>query len=363
MTRQTDFKRHVRARMAKTGESYAAARAQLLAEQGGQMHGAMRGALHVTNGDSAAGTLRQTSLAEHVLPWQDVLHEGPVPAVPEAELRRRRAAFLAEDGHADTETVLRSLEARDATLTAGAGGDVVLWFEADLYDQLQLAQVLARLGELDVDPGRVTLTCIGEHLGFAHFGGLGELDASQLERVADTAAAPVSRSALDHGTAAWAALRADDPLGLRVIARTHHPELRFLAEAFDRLGREYPSTRDGLSLTERRILAAVDDGAETAGQAFVSAAAREPRPFLGDTFCFRAIARLAAGPAPLLDLSAPEVGASTRVSTTPAGTSVLAGSDDYVGLNGIDRWIGGVHLAGREPKWRWDEGTETIVPM
>lgn len=36
--------------------------------------------LHVTNGDSAGNTLRQTSLGGAVLPWQDVLHEGPVPA-------------------------------------------------------------------------------------------------------------------------------------------------------------------------------------------------------------------------------------------------------------------------------------------
>ncbi|HKB20032.1 MAG TPA: heavy metal-responsive transcriptional regulator, partial [Gaiellaceae bacterium] len=36
--------------------------------------------LHVTNGESAGNTLRQTGLGGAVLPWQDVLHEGPVPA-------------------------------------------------------------------------------------------------------------------------------------------------------------------------------------------------------------------------------------------------------------------------------------------
>jgi DNA-binding transcriptional MerR regulator len=35
--------------------------------------------LHVTNGESAGNTLRQTSLGGAVLPWQDALHEGPVP--------------------------------------------------------------------------------------------------------------------------------------------------------------------------------------------------------------------------------------------------------------------------------------------
>ena len=142
---------------------------------------------------------------------------------------------------------------------------------------------------------------------------------------------------------------------------THHAELRFLAEAFDRLGREYPSTRDGLSLTERRLLAAVHDGAATAGEAFVRVGAREPRPFLGDSFCFRIVARLARARTPLLEVDAEQVAATTRLTVTAAGDRVLAGADDHVRLNGVDRWIGGVHLAGDEARWRWHEGTEAIV--
>jgi hypothetical protein len=360
MTKQADFKRRVRARMAKTGESYATARAQLLGEH---LEGAaLQGALHVTNGDSAAGTLRETSLAERVLPWRDVLHEGPVPAIDDDQLRRVRAAFLAEGDPCAEEAIRASLEQRDAELAASSGDELVLWFEADLYDQLQLVQVLARLAALGVDPERVTLICIGEHLGIAHFGGLGELDAAQLEAVADTAATPLTPSALDHAASAWTALRADDPRGLTGIAGAREPTLRFLAEAFDRLGREYPSTRDGLSLTERRLLAAVDDGASTAGQAFVRMGARETRPFLGDTFCFRIAGRLARARTPLLEADTPHVDASSGLALTAAGSRVLAGAEDHVRLNGIDRWVGGVHLAGDEARWRWDEGIETIIP-
>jgi len=361
MTRQADFKRRVRARMAKTGESYATARAQLLAEHGGPIRASMRAALHVTNGDSAAGTLRETTLVERVLPWRDALHEGPVPALPDNELRRVRAAFLAEDAAAEAETILRSFDERDAMLTASAYGELVLWFEADLYDQLQLVQVLARLSDLSVDPERVTLICIGEHLGFAHFGGLGELNPSQLEGIAEAAATPLTQGALDHAAAAWTAFRTADPRGLAGVAGSHHRELRFLAEAFDRLSREYPSTRDGLSLIERRTLAAVDDGASTVGQAFLRVGAREARPFLGDTFFFRAVARLGRARTPLLELDASHVDVRTKLTLTPAGERVLAGADDHVRLNGIDRWIGGVHLAGDEAPWRWDEGTEAIV--
>jgi len=137
-------------------------------------------------------------------------------------------------------------------------------------------------------------------------------------------------------------------------------ELRFVAEAFDRLCREYPSTRDGLSLTERRILAAVAEGVPTAGAAFARCGAREARPFLGDTWCFDRIARLAAAPTPLLDARRP-VDHDTAVRLTATGREVLDGRADHVALNGIDRWIGGVHLHGKTVAWRWDEGTESIT--
>jgi hypothetical protein len=169
-------------------------------------------------------------------------------------------------------------------------------------------------------------------------------------------------AALQLASAAWAALRADEPDRLGAIAGSPSPELRFLAEAFDRLSREYPSTRDGLSLTERRILAAAADGPVAAGHVFVRAAAREARPFLGDSFAFRIMDRLAAGPAPLLEVDpAGPVDRSSRVGATAAGLDVLRGAADHVALNGVDRWIGGVHLAGRDVPWRWDEGTEGLT--
>jgi len=356
MTKHPELKRRIRDRMAKTGESYTAARAHVVGERP-----PAAATLHLTNGDATVPGILGTGLAETVVPWRDVLHEGPVPDVPDAELRRIRARFLAGEHASDIGTE-QELEQRDRTLAAHRAGAYVLWFEADLYDQLQVAQILARLLALEVAAERVTLICIGEHLGSAHFGGLGELSAEQLGRLPETAATVLTAAALELGARAWAALRAPDPAGLRAIAATPSAELRFLAEAFDRLGREYPSTRDGLSLTERRILAAVAEGAPDAGAAFVRAGGREARPFLGDTWCFDRMTRLASGPEPLLAAEpAPPVTRRTRLALTETGRAVLEGRADHVALNGVDRWIGGVHLRGRAVPWRWDDGTEAVV--
>jgi hypothetical protein len=40
---------------------------------------------------------------------------------------------------------------------------------------------------------------------------------------------------------------------------------------------------------------------------------------------------------------------------------VLDGEADHVDLNGIDRWLGGVHLQGKKALFRWDRGAFRIV--
>ncbi|WP_112265895.1 DUF1835 domain-containing protein [Lentzea terrae] len=307
-------------------------------------------ALHVSNGDSTDVPARQ------VVYWRDSLHEGPVPAVGPEELRRIRAEFLAQN-NADEGAAM--FAERDRTLEAARDGEYVLWFEADLYDQLQIIQILDRLADLGVPAERITLICIGEYPGIARFGGLGELTADQLRELPATkACARLTPPALELAARAWAAFRAPAPKGLAAIAATRSGELRFLGEAFDRLGREYPSTRDGLALTERRVLAAVAGGASDAGTAFVRAAARETRPYLGDTWCFAIMERLARATVPLLDAASGPIDRHTTLKLTPAGAEVLAGRADHVALNGVDRWIGGVHLRGQH---RWDEGIEAVV--
>ena len=329
MTKQADLKRRVRARMAKTGESYAAARTHLLGGPHGDRAPAddwMAAALHVSNGD--ATDLPGTGLARRLLYWRDVLHEGPVPAVPPEELRQIRTTFLLQHNADDRAEGTAMFAERDRSLAANRDGEYVLWFEADLYDQLQIIQILDRLADLDVPAERITLICIGEHPGIARFGGLGELTAEQLRELpATNACARLTPAVLPLATRAWAAFRAPTPEGLGAIAATRSGELRFLGEAFDRLSREYPSTRDGLSLTERRVLAAVADGASTAGEAFVRASARETRPYLGDDWCFATMDRMAQAPVALLDIepAGDAVDRFTRLHLTETGARVLAG--------------------------------------
>src|SRR5947209_17501251 len=125
MTKDADFKKQTRARMATTGEAYTTARMQLLRHRNG---GASAGpdapnVLHVTNGDSVVYSLRDSGLGGTVVAWQDVLHEGPVPGTATAEeLRSIRPRYVADRWSVPYEDAQRAFMERDPGGAAAHAG-------------------------------------------------------------------------------------------------------------------------------------------------------------------------------------------------------------------------------------------------
>jgi hypothetical protein len=326
--------------------------------------------LHVVNGDSVATTLRATSLVGTVVSWRDVLHEGPVPALPRGELLRRRAAFLAECGWGSEVEIRSSLERRDRMLTEALAEEtvVVAWFEHDLYDQLQLLDVLSLAHDVGRPP---ELIVVGSFPGRPRFRGLGELTAAELETLWDERRLAPARAVAD-AVAAWDAFREPDPEALARVAATPSAALPFLAPALRRLLEELPAPGDGLGGTERRALRAVAEGAQTPVEAFLRAQELEDAPFLGDTWFFRSLAELGRGESRLVgtsdggELPAPpplgDTGTFSALSLrlTELGERVLAGEADRVALLGLDRWIGGTHVTAARA-WRWDARRGVLV--
>lgn len=322
--------------------------------------------LHLTNGDTAVDALRAAGMEGPVVPWRDVLHEGPVPAglAPE-DLRAVRAAFIAAQGWGDAAAVAADFARRDATLAdAAAHDEVVLWFEHDLYDQLQLLQVIDHLTAAGVEAG-VTLVTTDHYLGPAEPARLRALFSSRT---------PLAAAQRRLAAAAWQAFRAPEPTALAALTAGDTEALPFLGGALVRLLEEYPEARTGLSRSERQILEVVAAGPVTPAAAFrASHHDREARLFLGDTVFAAYLARLGRTPVPLLTFAdggtvrAPRGGEaasgfwSTPLRLTEEGRAVLGAEVDYVARAGLDRWLGGVHLYGRTVRWRWHAAERRVV--
>ena len=303
----------------------------------------------MTNGDSIVPEIEAVAPDDPVLPWRDILHEGPVPGgIDDSMLRSERAAFLAREGWGDGIVLLELFERRDQRLLRAAeDGEVWLWFEDDLYDQLQLLQILDLLAR-NSDPSAT------QRLLDVSRGADREVLA---ERVVDDATRRAARRA-------WAAFRSSDP---RKWTTFDGPELPHVGPAMQRVTEELPWTRDGLSRTERIALASIADGADSPLEMFRALQAAEERPFMGDYWAWRTLHRLGAGERPLVDAPvapSPEITsefASQSYTVTDVGHDVLAARADHAELNGVDRWIGGVHLQGYRPAWRWDPMAGEVV--
>ena len=308
--------------------------------------------LHVTNGDSAAEKLREAGLQGLVAPWRDILHEGPVPAgLDPAALREVRVRFLAEHGWAGEERVRADLEERDARLATAIEGrdEIVLWFESDLYDMLQLAQVLDRL-----PPDVANLVIVGEE----EFTGVAQLALHELQAVfkgrevaGKARRVPVGEALVREGRAVWRALRNPEPARLAALV-DGTPDLPALGEAVQRFLQQYPWCRSGLNRTERALLRAVDDGAATPLEAFEAHQGQEERPFMGDTTALGYLRRLRAEPGALLTSKRP-------FALTDEGRAVLGGQAQWRGRP--ERWLGGVQLPPGKPRWCWDPAAGKLV--
>jgi len=307
--------------------------------------------LHVTNGDSVAVPLSQTALGGDAFAWRDAYHEGPVRSGERSRLIDARAAFLSSCGWGDEDAIRNELLARDARFVAALreGREIVLWFEHDLYDQLQLVDVLAVAGETGFDPEQLELIEVGTFSGRPGFRGLGELNVAELESLW-----PQRRAVTDEDTAgaqrAWEAVRRADPRGIVEVQRDPPASRPFLAAGLGRLLEELPSVRDGLSRTERQLLELLADGPLLTGALFVASQDREDAPFHGDAWILRTLAELA----PLVSLT------EGSAEITDSGRRVLAGDDDRVELLGIDCWVGGTHLVPGAV-WRWDGAASALV--
>ncbi len=327
--------------------------------------------LHLTNGESAAGTLRQTGIPGMVISWDDVLHEGPVPANLSLEqMSDVRARFIAGAGWGSDEQVRQRFADRDShLLSLPDGAHVFLWFEHDLYDQLQLIQLLDWFAQQRQRHLNVELINIGAFPGHPNFGGLGELTAPELASLY-VQSQPVTETQLALARAAWSAFTAPEPTAIVRLLDGDTSALPFLGAALTRHLEQFPSADNGLPRTERQILETVSAGAHKPVDVFQVAQRLEGARFMGDMTFWSIMANMAQGHHPLLTtdgaLVSPSpialdafIGQSFRV--TNEGAAVLSGRADAVRLNGIDRWLGGVHLYGETAAWRYDSAARTVI--
>ena len=131
-------------------------------------------------------------------------------------------------------------------------------------------------------------------------------------------------------------------------------DLPYLKGALLRHLEQFPSSRNGLSRTERQILEITKGGGARVCAIFRASQDKEQAIFMGDLVFETYICRLADARVPLVKITRDETPFwNAELAITSEGRAVLRAELDNLSLNGIDRWLGGVHLQGSRV-WRWD---------
>ena len=188
--------------------------------------------LVITNGSSAGRLVSIVHPKATVLTWDDVLHDGPVPYSNVNELQAVRTGFLADSGFGNVDEIAESFRKRNDLLGRYREFDeVCLFFEHDLYDQLQLAELLHYFASEPVSQTSLTMSVQAVYIGEQSPEPVAELLEDRH---------PVTDNALTDGSVFWRSFTSGDHAGLESFGSE---ELQFLEDAARRLLQEYPVSK------------------------------------------------------------------------------------------------------------------------
>jgi len=322
--------------------------------------------LHVIAGPSAAACLQEGLGLDQaqLLVHHDLLSCGPLPPLDSLDdWRDVREAYLQS---LDFEDVGVSFAERPRDLLTNgdrltSAESITLWLGTGLAEQLLLAWSVALLRRLDVDPEGLRIVQFDRH-GHHEVVGAGVLHPSELAR--HPAATSLDAAATDEALSAWYAVTSTQPTDLLAFLNRTPRALPFLQRGLSSLLYHYPHVDTGLNAWEHQLLRYVGEVGPRAIRAvgYTMAHDMDFPEWMADVYLFERLHRLAneALPRPLLTLSGDITtlrGAEVRL--TEHGEAILAGRGNAVAWNGIDDWVGGVHLDSRSGSV-WFRSNQTL---
>jgi len=311
-----------------------------------------------------------------VIGIDDSLDVGPVPRDPSdfCSLRREywrqkcRGDWPAMFWDHEIRTLLRSIDT------------VCIWFGRHLREQARVCAAIAQLKRCGFPQERVDIVYVDGPQGLGRLGGFPTSNTQQKVKVVDSLyqmweiGKKHLRRSLDAAEfavleEAWLVYTDPSPASLlRWLHQSASAAPFSLGDGFTSLLRHYPSRESGLSVWETRLLSVVPEHFET-----VSARSTRIVGTVGewsaeidcpnDPEIFRLLVSMDQTQCknPLVETRGNrQLMRETEVALTFHGREVLEGRANYVELNGIDRWIGGVHLSSRENRVWLREGDSLV---
>ena len=303
--------------------------------------------LHIVSTTTIVNVIKQTKLPGDFLVWQDFLHIGPVPKkFSLQQLSKIRAYFLNNYKYMPLTKANKLYEYRNEILENHKQyKKIMLWFEQDLYDQLQLLQILNWFESHLSEGIKVTLSLTDRH--FVNYSPYELHEAIYYNKI-------ITKNHLKLSKKIWSSFSDTTPLPWFKLLNELTPDVLSLKESIQRLLEEYPNTLNGLSRTAHQALLVISKGKEMQKEEIFTASQKEEsKPFIADIIFWKILDDF-------IEYKLIIVDEDSNISITDLGKAVLSGKKNWIGIKNIECWIGGVQL-NSDNLWCWNNKEKTIA--
>ena len=137
--------------------------------------------LHLLNGDSTLHQFRKTNIEGDTIVWREILCEGKAVAdLSTEQFWNTRQVFLQQFVTDFDPQQYEQLKRTFQNIKLSNYEEIVLWFEYDLFCQINLLGVLSWLYAKTRNAKiKISLICVGEHPNYPKLVGLGNLTPAE----------------------------------------------------------------------------------------------------------------------------------------------------------------------------------------
>ncbi len=284
---------------------------------------------------------------------------GPLPPVNDlTEFAKSRIEYWRETGErASLQKWLAGIE-RDKAALARAGS-IEIWVGTGVQEQLFLLTTLELLRHLNFDLHKIKLA------QFPEIENRPKLGYYTLDMLADGPTATyLDQSRISLYQNAWNAVSHPTPDKLLSFIN-NGSDSQILEKAIGVFMLRYPDLSSGLGSIEEHLLSAIPESWEKAAYVVGTVvASTNLQDDVGGMTLYNSLIRLGDQglAAPAIEIRGdPRKMRHCEVQITEFGRKCLTGRQNYVLMNGIEDWVGGVHLSTRN-NTVWFRHDQTLVP-
>ncbi len=214
----------------------------------------MKSLLHITNGDSFTSRLQSLQFKGDVITWREMLCEGKtLSTVGSESFWKTRFEFLHKNYKVSKSWFIeKTLKEYRSLCNHKQQDQIVLWFEYDLFCQINMLAVLSWLKQ-HRRHAEISLVCSGKVEDSPKLHGLNELNDDKLMELYDNRKV-LSQDDIEYADYIWQLYCSDNPIRLENQIANNDFQFEYLSDALKTHLKRFPTIKNGLNDLENHIL-------------------------------------------------------------------------------------------------------------